>query len=279
MPILDTFFVDVFTSVLFTSFLQFSNTSYTFHRSILLTMTLVKRQSKLALGLVFSLGFLTHNGTHGFSTTASAVSTTKTVDMGQDKLVSVYCPPDEKDSNDLPSADMALARLMAHCPSLIEGKNVMELNSGLGLISATACRHARPEHVAITDWDAETLSLAYFTCTRLQRPRNSVSRCRMDWSLPSTWPNQKYDVVLASDVLSDGSSILPLTQVLQYYLAPSSTNGDGFRKRALIVDPIDQVHRDAFCYAADKARLDVSVSAFPGIDNLVLLDIFSKDAY
>lgn len=235
-------------------------------------------QSKLALVWVFSLTFLT-NGSQGLTATQTSASTTKTVDMGQDKLVSVYCSSDEEALTGLPSGDMALARMMAHCPSLIDGKSVMELNSGLGLISATACRHARPEHVAVTDSCPDALSMAYATCTRLQRPRSSVSRCRMDWNLPSTWPTQKYDLVLASDVLSDDSSILPLTQVLQYYLAPSSNNDDEFRKRALIVDPIDQVHRDAFCFAADKARLDVSVSAFPGIDNLVLLDVFSKDGY
>ncbi|CAJ1949283.1 unnamed protein product [Cylindrotheca closterium] len=238
-------------------------------------MTQSRRQLKLALGLVLSLGFLT-KGSEGFTSTQS--SATKTIDMGQDKLVNIYCHPAEEKviSFGLPSADIALARMMAHCPSLIDGKSVLELNSELGLISATACRHARPEHVAVTHWDSEALSMAYATCTRLQRPKNSVSRCRMDWSLPSTWPNQKYDLVLASNVLSDDSCILPLTQVLQYYLAPSSNN-DEFRKRALIVDPIDQVHRDAFRYAADKARLDVSVSAFPGMDNFVLLDVFSKD--
>mmetsp|Transcript_43677 Transcript_43677/g.105350 ORF Transcript_43677/g.105350 Transcript_43677/m.105350 type:complete len:243 (-) Transcript_43677:123-851(-) len=242
-------------------------------------MTQARRQTRLALGLVCSLGFLT-NGSQGFTLTPS--SATKTVDMGQDKLVSIYCQTEQEEETSvvLPSADIALARMMAHCPALIEGKNVMELNSGVGLVSATACRHARPEHVAVTDWDPDALSMAYFACTRLQRPRNSVSRCRMDWSLPSTWPNQKYDLVLASDVLSDDSCILPLTQVLQYYLAPSSNNDDEFRKRALIVDPIDQFHRrNAFCYAAKKAGLDVSVSDFPGMDGFVLLDVFSKDAY
>ncbi|KAL3939629.1 MAG: hypothetical protein SGBAC_005676 [Bacillariaceae sp.] len=201
-----------------------------------------------------------------------------TIDMGQDKLVNVYCDLDMEEATfESQSADMALARMMAHCPALIKGKNVLELNSEMGLVSATACRHARPEHVAVTHWDPDALSMAYHTCTRLQKPRNPVSRCRMDWSLPSTWPNQKYDLVVASDVLSDESSIPQLTQVLQYYLAPSFD--DEFRKRALIVDPIHQVHRDAFCYAAHRARLDVSVSSFPGMDNFVLLDVFSKDSY
>lgn len=247
------------------------------------------RYSRFALGLVYSFSFLINGfftkalsatnvlGSRPSTSSDKEILATKTVDMGLDKLVSVYCPAEEETSDNLPSADMALARMMAHCPSLVEGKNVMELKSGLGLVSATACRHARPEHVAVTGFDEDALSLAYATCTRLQRPRASVSRCRMDWKLPSTWPNQKYDLILASDILSDDSCILPLTQVLQYYLFSSSTNDDEFRKRALIVDPIDQKYREAFCFAADKARLDVSVSTFPGTDSMVLLDVFSRD--
>eukprot|EP00980_Cylindrotheca_fusiformis_P005457 scaffold1169_cov120-Cylindrotheca_fusiformis.AAC.7 len=208
---------------------------------------------------------------------------TKFIDMGQDKLVEIFIPPKEqnRDTNNaaavaaaLHPSSVALARMMAHCPALIESKNVLELQCGLGLVSATACKHARPDHVAVTDRDSSLLSLAYAACTRLQRSKASVSRSTMDWTDRSTWPNQKYDLLLASDILSEQSSIAPLTTVLQYYL--SAGKNDRHRKRALIVDPVEQVHRDAFCYAARRVGLDVDVSPFPGMKNFVLLDIFSK---
>jgi hypothetical protein len=140
--------------------------------------------------------------------------------------------------------------MMAHCTSLIHSKNVLELQCELGLISSTACRHARPDHVAVTDRDSNTLSLAYAACTRLQRSRASVSRCTMVWADPSTWPNQNYDILLAFDVFSQLFSIFFLSRVLHFYLA--SGDDDKHRKRALTVDPVEQVHRDAFCYAAYK---------------------------
>ena len=96
----------------------------------------------------------------------------------------------------------------------------------------------------------------------------------MDWNDQSTWPNQDYSVLLASDVLHQSSSILPLTRVLKSYL---SSGDDDYRKRALIVDPVEQINRDAFCYAASQAGLDVEQCPFPGMDDFVLLDIFSND--
>lgn len=204
---------------------------------------------------------------------AAAKPSTKVVDMGQDKLVDIFIPTDD---HDVRPSNVALARMMAHCPALINSKSVMELQCGFGLVSATACKHARPEHVAVTDRDSNNLSLAYAACTRLQRSRASVSRCKMDWADPSTWPNQNYDLLLASDVLSKRSSILPLIGVLQFYLA--SGKDDRHRKRALIVEPVEEVrNRDAFCYAAQKAGLEVEVSPFPGMDGYFLLDIFSLD--
>lgn len=207
---------------------------------------------------------------------------TRTVDMGQDKLVNIFIPPEEQhDSSKRGSGDvlgrssMALARMVAHCPNLITDRNVLELGCGLGLVSATVCKHARPNHVAMTDSDRDALALAYATCTRLQRSRASVSRCNMDWSDQTTWPNQDYSLVLASDVLYEQSCILPLTRVLKHYLA--SSGNENSRKRALIVDPVEQVNRDAFCFAANKAGLEVETSEFPGMSDFMLLDIFSLD--
>jgi hypothetical protein len=248
------------------------------------------RKIQRSLFSICWLALLTANSIHALSSRSTTTNidqtcvvtpakpSTKVVDMGQDKLVNIFIPPVETKTDGhsaLRPSSVALARMMAHCPSLINSKNVLELQCGLGLVSATACKHARPEHVAVTDRDSNTLSLAYATCTRLQRSRASVSRCTMDWADPSTWPNQKYDILLASDVFSEQSSILSLIRVLQFYLA--SGDDDKHRKRALIVDPVEQVHRDAFCYAAHKAGLEVDVTPFPGMDDFVLLDIFSVD--
>ena len=137
-------------------------------------------------------------------------------------------------------------------------------------MSAAACKHARPDHVAISGRDGSVLSMAYTTCTQLNRSRASVSRCTMDWMDRSTWPYQNYDVLLASNVLYEKASIIPLVNVLEFYLC---NRADNTWKQAIIVDPVNQVNRGAFCYAAHKAGLDVKSTPFPGMDDFVLLKI------
>jgi SAM-dependent methyltransferase len=213
-----------------------------------------------------------------------------TVDFGQDKFVDLFLPADsrqfskstEKDTKITTQdgrgdvvwpAGFALSRLIAHFPSLVDGKNVLELGCGLGAAAAAACKYARPNHVALTDRDKASLALAYASCVQLQRSRASVSRCCMDWSDPSSWPAQDYNVLLAADVLYDKANILPFVSVLQHYLCSHDSSNEKL-KRAVIVDPISQVNRDAFIFAAYKAGLEVEQEEFPGSPDLMLLSIY-----
>jgi hypothetical protein len=203
---------------------------------------------------------------------------------GDDKEIKIFVP--EKSSTQFstnvesemgPSnysigpSNFSLSQLIAHCPGLVDKRNVLELGSGLGMVSAVACKYSRPNHVAITDRDKSLLSLAYASCVQLQRSKASVSRCLMDWNKPSTWPQQEYDMLLAADVLYDEPSILPLVNVIQYYLCNEAK--DGRRKQAVIVDPVNQVNLHTFCDAARRAGLNVDQKAFPGSPGLMLLNI------
>jgi len=154
----------------------------------------------------------------------------------------------------------------------VDKRNVLELGSGVGMVSAVACKYSRPNHVAITDRDKSLLSLAYASCVQLQRSKASVSRCCMDWKKPSTWPQQEYDMLLAADVLYDKPSILPLVNVIRHYLCNEAKAGTT-RKQAVIVDPVNQVNRNAFCSAAKRAGLNVDQKEFPGSPDLMLLSI------
>jgi hypothetical protein len=179
--------------------------------------------------------------------------------------------------NDGGPSDFALSQLIAHCPSLVEERNVLELGCGLGMVSAVMCKYSNPNHLAITGRDNKILSLAYASCVQLQRSKSSVSRCCMDWKEPSTWPAQEYDMLVAADVLYDNLSILPLVNVIRHYLYCNEAKvGVETKKQAqaVIVDPINQVkHRWAFCTAAKRAGLYVDQQEFPGRDDLMLLRI------
>jgi predicted nicotinamide N-methyase len=233
----------------------------------------------------------------------------ETIDLGENKVVNLFVPPEElhrqfekaaaarmkstasSSSNNhyygtggdvLGPSNLALARLIAHCPSFVNDRNVLELGCGLGLVSAAAAKHAAPNHLALTDIDGAVLAKAYSSCTQLNRSRSaSVSRCVMDWEDNTSWPNQNYDVVLAADVLHNKAKLSPLVQVLQYYLSSDGQeNGKGNddndnkkRKRALIVDPVHRLNRDSFCYSCYKAGLEADPMPFPGMDDFVLISV------
>jgi predicted nicotinamide N-methyase len=225
-------------------------------------------------------------------------STISLVDLGLDKHVKMFVPSDSRQRQQHSQQQMArivergtrmstrdgggdviwpsgiaLSKLIAHCPSIVDHRNVMELGCGLGLVSIAAAKYSRPSHVALCDKNKSVLSSAYASCTQLQRSRASISRCVMDWSDSTTWPAQNYDVLLAADVLYEKSSVLPLVKVLRHYLLATPESSDGTMKRAIIVDPANQVNRDAFCYAAFKAGLDVDQEVFPGSPDLVLMNV------
>lgn len=212
-------------------------------------------------------------------------STISTVYLGaEDKEIKIFVPEQScfeastnsksekgRTSEKRGPSNFALSQLIAHCPDLVDQRNVLELGSGLGMVSAVACKYSSPNHVAVTGCDKNLLSLAYASCVQLQRSKASVSRSYMDWNKPSTWPKQEYDMLLAANVLYDKPSILPLVNVIQYYLCNEAK--DGTKKQAVIVDPVNQGNRNAFCYAARRAGLNVDQKEFPGSPDLMLLSI------
>jgi Lysine methyltransferase len=239
-----------------------------------------------------------NSGEHGFSPKSSTVHDDEappkisSIDLGQDKLVKIFVPSYSRlraKSNEgggrrtagggggdiIWPSGIALSRLLAHCPALVERRNVLELGCGLGLVSLAAAKYSQPNHLALSDRDTAALSLAYASCTQLQRSRASISRCAMHWSDPTTWPAQDYDVLLGADVLYEKSSVVPLVKVLHHYLTTESS--DGKMKRAIIVDPVHQVNRDAFCYAAVKSGLAVDQEEFPGSSKLVIMNVSPND--
>jgi len=192
-------------------------------------------------------------------------------------------------------SSFALARLLAHCPSFVTDKKVLELGCGLGLVSATIYQHGNAEHITITDVDNSVLEKAYASCkdlcpttTTSEQVTTSISYATMNWTDESTWPDKddyEFDLLVASDVLYDENSIQPLIKVLKHYLLlPSNNNNKEYNqkneeeqtisKRAMIVDPINRSNRDVFCIAAKNIGIDAECIPFPGMeDDFVLINI------
>lgn len=221
-------------------------------------------------------------------------------------------------------SSLALARLVANCPSFVQGRNVIEVGCGLGLVSAAALR-AQPRSLCLSDLDSDVLALAYRSCTELSEPIapemesvSSAMSCKvtaidgLDWANPSTWPcrgsEQRlsktegvaekgggFDVVLASDVLYSEAAVEPLASLIAYLLCPASAASAGSLQeagveeegdeaesvvgRALIVDPVNRLHRDAFVEAARSRGLSAVPVPFPGDPDLVLINITPEESY
>lgn len=212
----------------------------------------------------------------------------KTVNIGKDMDLSILVPSDtmsrqwstgEQSGTTISTTDgsgdvvwpsaFALAKLIAHCPFFVNDKAVLELGCGLGLPSLAALLHASPLHVALSDRDSNILKLGYQSCTQLNRAKASVSRSTMDWADETTWPKQEFDILIGSDLMYEKSSILPLVKVLRFYLEDDHV----MTKRALLVEPVSRINRDAFIYAAFKEGLEVEEEPFPGMDDFVLLGV------
>lgn len=245
---------------------------------------IISEISAIALILAVSLGGRPELQVDALSTVQKEKTISTVYLGGEDKEIKIFVPGKpssqsstnaERESKSMKDtrrpSDFALSRLIAHCPSLVDERNVLELSSGLGMVSAAACKYSKANHVAITGRDKSLLSLAYASCVQLQRSKASVSRCCMDWKKPATWPQQEYDMLLAADVLYDKPSIEPLVNVIQHYLCNEAT--DGTKKQAVIVDPVNQVNRQMFCYAARRAGLNVDQQEFPGSPDLMLLSV------
>ena len=211
----------------------------------------------------------------------------RTVDLGQGKSVALYVPSDVADvagdriarenlerfrdalygAGDVVwPASIALARLVSHCPSLVAGKRVLEIGAGLGLVGNAAAKAGAAE-VLMVDLDADVLQLA-----RRSIPENipedpSLANVQtLDWDdVPDDWPADRFDVVLAADVLYDDDAARGVADVVARALRAGGAGGGGEGgAMALVCDPEQREHRDAFANAATTRGLETVAAEFPG---------------
>jgi len=258
--------------------------------SLLLSLCFITKTT-IAFTPGSSSGTGTSTGSRNYDTTSPGV---KTVNIGEDMDLSILVPPGElsrqwstgesagtkitttnRGSGDVvwPSS-FALAKLIAHCPTIVDNKRVLELGCGLGLPSVAALLHANPAHVALSDRDTRVLSLAYKSSTQLNRARASVSRSTIEWTDETSWPQQEFDILIGSDLLYERQSVPNLVRVLKNYLKDHDDADHSIvGKRALLVDPVGRPNRDVFTYAAFKEGMEVEEETFPGMEDFILLTV------
>ncbi|KAG7370435.1 lysine methyltransferase [Nitzschia inconspicua] len=135
------------------------------------------------------------------------------------------------------SASLVIARWMQTKQDLWKDKSVLELGSGCGvpgLAIAAATTTCHPRHVYLTDLNPETVKNLQYNI-ELNQVQDFVTATCMDWSDQTTWPNERVDYLVGSDLIYQKSLVPLLSSVVWgtlkmggtfFYVAPD-TGRDG----------------------------------------------------
>jgi predicted nicotinamide N-methyase len=247
---------------------------------------------------------------------SAASASFKTIDLGRGKTVEIFCDAEAENVGDVdfagsaeegislaqlngnlygagdviwPSSE-ALARLVAHVPSLVKNKDCIDIGAGLGLVSAAAIM-SQAKRVLAVDYDAEVLEM---TRKSVEKMASSVSSSdsansidfngaevkQLDWTCvdgDGGWPKHEFDVALASDVLYDENCAQCVANVIDRVLKMKTANGDDESNiTALLCDPAHRPNREKFSEMCDKLGLEAIDAEYPGDKNMRLVQVLRR---
>lgn len=128
---------------------------------------------------------------------------------------------------------IGLARHISELDRTLSDKRVLEIGCGFGLAGITACQAGAK--VIFTDFEYDALLFAKHNAQ--QNQVNSTIFIQMDWN--ALCFQDKFDVILASDVIYEEQNWQPILSLLQNLLSdngiaifsePNRKNADGFFK-------------------------------------------------
>jgi protein-L-isoaspartate O-methyltransferase len=121
------------------------------------------------------------------------------------------------------SASLVTARWMQDKKDFWKDCNVLELGSGCGVPGlAVAASSPRPRQVYLTDLNPQTVENLQHNI-ELNGFQEFVSAICMDWSDTSTWPEERVDVLIGSDLIYQKSLVPLLTSVVMGALKPGGS--------------------------------------------------------
>jgi predicted nicotinamide N-methyase len=142
-------------------------------------------------------------------------------------------------------AGLVLAELVAgELAPRLRGKRVLELGCGLGAVGLSAAKVGA--QVTLADREAEALEQV-----RSIAAENAltVETLLLEWSRVPEAQVERYEVILAADVVYDPSQLSPLLGAIAELLVPGG--------HAWLADP-DRADREALELAAERAGLEFS---------------------
>lgn len=116
------------------------------------------------------------------------------------------------------SASLVMARWMQAVgkTGYWKDRTVLELGSGCGvpgLTVATSSNTSRPRQIYVTDLNPQTTENLQYN-VELNEVQDFVEASRMDWDDKSTWPKERVDFVIGSDLIYIKSLVPLLTSVI-----------------------------------------------------------------
>ena len=127
----------------------------------------------------------------------------------------------------------------------LAGKSVLELGAGVGMASIAAAKSGA--RVLCTDYSAEALR---FVAWNAMRNRVALDTARLDWRLVKG--DEKFDVIIAADVLYERVNLLPIVTAIDALLAPGGAAFIADPRRRLAEQFLELVHENGFRIAETR---------------------------
>lgn len=180
-------------------------------------------------------------------------------------------------------ASVALARMLAHVPSLTAGKRVLELGCGLA-VSGLASATAGAASVLLTDRDESVLGLVQQSVEANGIPEGQVTTALLEWgsdaeTLAEVLGPEPIDVIIGADILYDETAPAKLANLLDSLLPAgprAALNANAVApepSRVLLADPEQRLHRQAFVDACADRGLSAVDDALPGPEKMRLVAV------
>lgn len=127
----------------------------------------------------------------------------------------------------------------------LAGRSVLELGAGVGMASIAAARSGA--RVLATDYSTEALRFIAYNAMRNGVP---LDTCRLDWRM--VMGNEKFDAVIAADVLYERVNLLPIVTAIDALLAPGGQAYIADPRRRLADQFLELVHENGFRIAETR---------------------------
>ncbi|HHE31870.1 MAG TPA: methyltransferase domain-containing protein [Chlorobaculum parvum] len=135
-------------------------------------------------------------------------------------------------------AAVSLSRQLMETGELA-GKSVIELGAGVGIASIAAAKSGA--HVLTTDYSVEALK---FVAYNALRNRVDLDTCRLDWRMVKS--DEKFDSIIAADVLYERVNLLPIVMAIDALLAEGGSAWIADPRRRLADQFLELVQENGF---------------------------------